>query len=195
MKLIVGLGNPGKEYQGTRHNMGYVVLDKFAEMANGSFDRSMFRGIYGIVKNPALSDDVIIAKPETFMNLSGQFVRPLADFFKIAIDDIVIVYDDMALPEGTIRLREMGSSGGHNGMQNIIDQFKSPAIKRIRIGIGEPAHTGVDWVLSKPSGESENKIAVATDNAAKAIRDIIVNGFPYAMSVYNGQGGKDGQPS
>ena len=164
-------------------------------MANGSFDRTMFKGVYGIIKNPALTDDIIIAKPETFMNLSGQFVRPLADFFKVSIDDILVVYDDMALPEGTIRLRENGSSGGHKGMQNIIEQFASSSIKRIRIGIGEPPHTGVDWVLSKPTGESATKIDTATDSAAKAIRDILVHGFAYAMSIYNGQGGKDGQPS
>jgi PTH1 family peptidyl-tRNA hydrolase len=192
MKLIVGLGNPGKEYAGTRHNMGYLTLDRFADMANGSFDHSGFRGVYGIVKNPDLPEGVIIAKPETFMNLSGEFVRPLADYFKIPVEDIIVVYDDMALPEGAIRLREMGSSGGHKGIQNIIDNFKSPAIKRIRIGIGEPLHTGVDWVLSKPTGESKDRIDAAIDNAAKALRDILIHGFPYAMSVYNGQGGSNG---
>lgn len=192
MKLIVGLGNPGKEYAGTRHNMGYMTLDRFADMANGSFDRSNFKGVYGIIKNRDFSEDIIIAKPETFMNLSGEFVRPLADYFKIPVEDIIVVYDDMALPEGTIRLRESGSSGGHKGIQNIIENFKSPAIKRIRIGIGEPVHTGVDWVLSKPTGESKAKIDTAIDNATKAIRDCLLHGFPYAMSIYNGQGGSNG---
>jgi PTH1 family peptidyl-tRNA hydrolase len=192
MKLIVGLGNPGKEYASTRHNMGYMVLDRFADMANGTFDRSNFKGVYGIVKNPDFPEDIIIAKPETFMNLSGEFVRPLADYFKIRPEDIIVVYDDMALPEGTLRLREMGSSGGHKGIQNIIDNFKSPAIKRIRIGIGEPVHAGVDWVLGKPTGESKIKIDAAIETAAKAIRDILLHGFPYAMSIYNGQGGSNG---
>lgn len=192
MKLIVGLGNPGKEYDGTRHNMGYRAVEAFAEMAKGDFDRTGFKGVYGIIKNPSLPDTVIVAKPETFMNLSGTFVRPLADYFHIEPEDIIIIYDDMALPEGTIRLRPMGSSGGHKGMQNIIENFKNPAIKRIRIGIGEPPHSGVDYVLTKPTGESLEKINSAIELAAKAIRDCLIDGFPKTMSKYNATGGPNG---
>ena len=190
MKLFVGLGNPGKEYVGTRHNMGYEVIDRFAEMAGGVFDKTGFKGIYGIIKNPAFKEPIIICKPETFMNLSGECVKPLADYFKIDVSDIVIVYDEMALPEGQIRLREGGSSGGHKGIANIIQLFGTEKIKRIRVGIGEPPHHNpVDYVLSKPNAESFAKIDAAIADAAKALRDIEIKSFEYAMSIYNGKKG------
>jgi len=186
MKLIAGLGNPGAQYDGTRHNMGFMTLDKFADICTASFDREGFKGVYAIVKTPALPEPVILVKPQTFMNLSGDCVRAIADYFKITIDDLIIVYDDMALPEGTIRLRENGSSGGHKGMQNIIDHYGSDKIRRIRVGIGEPEHNNsIDYVLGKPKGDDLLKIEKATDDAAKALRDILLRGFPYAMSIYN----------
>lgn len=186
MKLIAGLGNPGAQYVGTRHNMGFLTAEKFTDLCASTLDREGFKGIYGIIKNPALPEPVIVVQPQTFMNLSGDCVRPLADYFKLTIDDLIIVYDDMALPEGAIRLRENGSSGGHKGMQNIIDHYGSADIKRIRIGIGEPEHhNSIDYVLGKPKGESLVKLEQATDEAAKALRDILLRGFPYAMSIYN----------
>lgn len=188
MKLFVGLGNPGKEYEWTRHNMGFVTLDKFAEMANGSFDHSDFKGEYGIIKNPLFSEPIIILKPQTYMNLSGTSVRPLADFYKLTPDDIVVVYDDMAIEEGSIRLRLDGSSGGHKGMQNIIDMFSSNKFRRIRVGIGEPpSKDSVNYVLGKPKGDSYEALDFATDNAAKALRDIAMDdsNFSKIMSKYN----------
>ena len=188
MKLIAGLGNPGAQYVGTRHNMGFMTLDKFADLCSASFDREGFNGVYGIIKNPAFPEPIIIVKPQTFMNLSGDCVRPLADYFKIGIEDLIVVYDDMALPEGALRLRENGSSGGHKGMQNIIQHYGSDQIKRIRVGIGEPEHhDSVDYVLGKPQNASLSKLETATDDAAKALRDILLRGFPYAMSIYNAQ--------
>lgn len=188
MKLFVGLGNPGKEYEWTRHNMGFVTLDKFAEMANGSFDHSDFKGQYGIIKNPLFSEPILILKPQTFMNLSGTSVRPLADFYKLTPSDIVVVYDDMAIGEGSIRLRLDGSSGGHKGMQNIIDMFSSNQFRRIRVGIGEPpSKDSVNYVLGKPKGDSYDALNFATDNAAKALRDIAMDdsNFSKIMSKYN----------
>lgn len=187
MKLFVGLGNPGKEYEWTRHNMGFVAIEKFAEMAGGVFDRSDFKGEYGIIRNPSFNEPIIILKPQTFMNLSGTSVRPLADFYKLTPDDIVVVYDDMAIDEGNIRLRLNGSSGGHKGMQNIIDLFASDKIKRIRVGIGEPQHKdSINYVLGKPKGESYEALDFATDNAAKALRDIAMDdNFSKIMSKYN----------
>lgn len=188
MKLFVGLGNPGKEYEWTRHNMGFVTLDKFAEMANGSFDHSDFKGEYGIIKNPLFSEPIIILKPQTYMNLSGTSVRPLADFYKLTPDDIVVVYDDMAIEEGSIRLRLDGSSGGHKGMQNIIDMFSSNKFRRIRVGIGEPpSKDSANYVLGKPKGDSYEALDFATDNAAKALRDIAMDdsNFSKIMSKYN----------
>ena len=188
MKLFVGLGNPGKEYEWTRHNMGFVTLDKFAEMANGFFDHSDFKGQYGIIKNPLFSEPILILKPQTFMNLSGTSVRPLANFYKLTPSDIVVVYDDMAIEEGSIRLRLDGSSGGHKGMQNIIDMFSSNQFRRIRVGIGEPpSKDSVNYVLGKPKGDSYDALDFATDNAAKALRDIAVDdsNFSKIMSKYN----------
>lgn len=185
MKLVVGLGNPGKQYESTRHNMGFMALDKFAEMCKVDFDHQKFNGIYAIVKDPSFPESLLIAKPETFMNLSGDFVRPLMDYYKIAPADLIVVYDDMALPPGKIRLRPAGSSGSHNGMRSIIASIKSEAFPRIRIGIGEPPHSGVDWVLGKPSGEEKTLVEEGIENAAKAIRDALQKGFTYAMNHYN----------
>lgn len=185
MKLVVGLGNPGKQYEFTRHNMGFMAVDQFAEMCRADFDHSKFNGVYAIVKDPAFPDSLIIAKPETFMNLSGDFVRPLMEYYKIEPSDLVVVYDDMALPPGKIRLRPSGSSGSHNGMRSIIANLKTEAFPRIRIGIGEPPHTGADWVLGKPSGEEKTLIDSGIENAAKAIRDALQKGFTYAMNHYN----------
>lgn len=185
MKVVVGLGNPGKEYEGTRHNMGYMVLDAFADMASVDFDHHDFKGVYAIVKNPSFPEPFILAKPETFMNLSGEFVRPLLDYFKIDPSDLLIVFDDMAIPEGTIRLRPGGSSGGHNGLKSIFANLKTEEIKRIKIGIGEPPHSGVEWVLTKPKGESADKIHEAIELGAKAVRDYLLHGFAYAMNHYN----------
>ena len=185
MKLFVGLGNPGKQYEGTRHNMGFIVVDKFMEMAHADFDRSGFHGTYGIVKNPAFPEPIVVLKPETFMNLSGTSVSECVSFFKIDIDDIIVIYDDMAVAEGCIRLRLDGSSGGHKGIQNIIDQLGTQKIKRIRVGIGEPKFNSIDFVLGKPTGESAALIETSTDNAAKALRDIETRGFQYAMNLYN----------
>lgn len=188
MKLFVGLGNYGDNYVGTRHNMGFLTIGKFADLVNGDFDKEGFKGLYGIVKNPLFSEPIVICKPQTYMNLSGTCVRPLADYFKIPLEDIVVVYDDMALPEGSIRLRENGSSGGQKGIQNIIEQYGSDKVHRIRVGIGEPPHNNpIDYVLGKPTGESLAKIEDATDRAAKALRDIELKSFAYAMSIYNAE--------
>lgn len=186
MKLIVGLGNPGKQYEDTRHNMGYKAVDAFADMANVIFDRDKFNGTYGVCKNsPDFKEDFILAKPTTFMNNSGEFVRPFAEYFGIETEDILIVFDDMALKPGVIRLRQEGSSGGQKGMQNIIDQMKTQKIKRIRIGIGEPPFSGVDWVLGKAKGEEADLLEGAVTKASKAIRDYLLHGFLYAMDHYN----------
>lgn len=185
MKLIVGLGNPGKEYEKTRHNMGYMVVDEFAEMAGLSFDKSDFKGVYGILRRDDLDEPVVILKPETFMNNSGESVQPLMDYYKINIDDLVVVYDDMAIEPGKIRLKPFGSSGAHNGMRSIISRIGSENFKRIRVGIGEPKHTGVDWVLGKPAGEEKELIEKAIHEAASAIKDYLFHDWDYAMNHHN----------
>ncbi|MCI6216830.1 MAG: aminoacyl-tRNA hydrolase [Mollicutes bacterium] len=185
MKLIVGLGNIGMQYENTRHNMGFAVIDKFAEMVKVDIDRSKFNGLYTIVKNPAFEEDFILAKPSTYMNLSGQFVSPMMSYFKVSLDELLVIYDDMAIEEGKIRLRPFGSSGSHNGMKSIISSIGSDKFKRIRVGIGEPPHGGADYVLSKIDNDSREKLDIATTNASKAIRDYLLHDFNYAMNHYN----------
>ncbi len=187
MKLIVGLGNPGKEYELTRHNCGFRVLDEFKDIVDVDFDHEDFNGEYAKFK---LDDEyVILFKPMTYMNLSGTAVQKIAHYFKIPTDDILVIYDDMAIKPGELRLRNDGSSGGQKGMQNIIDNLNTDQIKRIRVGIGEPPVKGaVDYVLSKPFGEDKIKIDDAIKRAALAIREYLNHDFAKAMCKYNGGG-------
>ena len=183
MKLIVGLGNPGKEYEATRHNCGFRAIDLFADKAGLVIDKDGFKGLYTSFKLEG--ESIILFKPQTFMNLSGTAVREIVNFYKIDINDIVIVYDDMALAPGEIRLRVKGSSGGQKGMQNIIDNLGTDEIQRIRIGIGEPEYDAVDYVLGKPSKEEKAKIDSALEKAAQAIKEYLVDSFVNAMNKYN----------
>ena len=186
MKLIVGLGNPGKEYAMTRHNCGFRVIDAFADAAGVDIDKEDFRGVYGRLKFNG--EDILLFKPLTMMNLSGTAVQEIIHYFKIDLEDVLIIYDDMAIEPGTIRLRLNGSSGGQKGMQNIIDNLGTEEIKRIRVGIGEPQFDSIDWVLGKPAGDDKVKIDQAIENATKAIREYLIHDFQNAMSKYNGGG-------
>jgi len=186
MKLIVGLGNPGKEYEGTRHNCGFRAIDAYAEMAQVEFNHEDFKGVYAKFKLDG--EDIILFKPQTFMNLSGEAVFAITSYFKIKNDDIVVVYDDMAIEPGELRLRLSGSSGGQKGIQNIIDLLKTENIKRIRVGIGEPKFNAIDYVLGKPSKEEKPLIDKAIENAAFAIREFLLKDFNAAMCKYNGGG-------
>ena len=183
MKLIVGLGNPGKKYEHTRHNMGFDVIDLFSELAQIDIDKEAFKGLVG--RGKVFDEDIYLLKPQTYMNLSGESVRELVSYFKINIEDIIVVFDDMALKPGMIRIRPGGSSGGHKGMQNIIDQLGRQDIKRIRIGIGEPTYDTIDYVLSKPLKEEREQIDLAIKDAAEALKDILKIGFDKAMTKYN----------
>ena len=185
MKLVVGLGNPGKQYELTRHNMGFRVIDRLCEIFYCDLDREKFKGRFTVCKHQMLPEPVIFAKPETFMNLSGEFVRPLMEYYDIALEDLIVIYDDMDIPEGKIRLRPAGSAGSHNGMKSIIANLKSESFKRIRVGIGEPEYSGVDYVLGKLSGESAALADEAIEKAAQAARDALLHGFDYAMNHHN----------
>ena len=184
MKLIVGLGNPGKKYEGTRHNMGFMAVDLLSDQAQIDVDKEVFRGLMG--RGKIFDEDVILFKPTTFMNLSGQAVQEVVHYFKIELEDIVVVYDDMALEPGIIRLRKEGSSGGHKGMQNIIDCLSTEQIKRIRIGIGEPGENNdIDFVLSKPLKDELPLIEEAIENAVRALKEYLKSDFDRAMNKYN----------
>lgn len=183
MKLIVGLGNPGKKYEKTRHNLGYRVVDFLADSLGFNIDKEAFGGLYA--KENIFGEQVILFKPTTFMNLSGNAVQEIVSYFKIDLQDVLVVFDDMALEPGRIRLRPSGSSGGHNGIQDIIKAFKTEEIKRMRIGIGEPENDGVDYVLGKPTKEQAQAIDIAIGEASEAIKDYLRNGFTSAMTKYN----------
>ena len=184
MKLIVGLGNPGKKYENTRHNMGFMAVDLLSDQANIDVDKEVFHGLMG--RGKIYEQDVILFKPTTFMNLSGTAVQEVVHYFKIELEDIVIIYDDMALEPGTIRLRKEGSSGGHKGMQNIIDCLSTEQIKRIRIGIGEPGENDtIDFVLSKPLKDEMPVIEEAIANAVRAVKEMLKSDFDRAMNKYN----------
>ena len=186
MKLIVGLGNPGRQYAMTRHNCGFRVVDAFADAAGVDIDKEQFHGVYGRFKFNG--EDILLFKPLTMMNLSGTAVQEIVHYFKINLEDVLVIYDDMAIEPGTLRLRPDGSSGGQKGMQNIIDNLGTENIKRIRVGIGEPQFDSIDWVLGKPAGEDAAKIDEAIDRATKAIREFLIHNFENAMSKYNGGG-------
>ena len=184
MKLIVGLGNPGKKYENTRHNMGFMAVDLLSDQADIMVDKEVFRGLMG--RGKIFDQDVILFKPTTFMNLSGTAVQEVVHYFKIELEDIVVIFDDMALEPGTIRLRKEGSSGGHKGMQNIIDCLSTEQIKRIRIGIGEPGENdNIDYVLSKPLKDEMPIIEEAIANAVRAVKEMLKSDFDRAMNKYN----------
>ena len=184
MKLIVGLGNPGKKYEGTRHNMGFMAIDLLSDQAQLDVDKEVFHGLMG--RGKIFDQDVILFKPTTYMNLSGTAVQEVVHYFKIAIEDIVVIYDDMALPVGSIRLRKEGSSGGHKGMQNIIDCLSTEEIKRIRVGIGEPGdNDNIDFVLSKPLKDEMPLIEEAISDAVRAVKEYLKSDFDRAMNKYN----------
>ena len=184
MKLIVGLGNPGKEYENTRHNSGFRVVDAFVDDIGIDFNKNDFDGTYARFKLD--DEDVFVFKPLTYMNLSGTAVQKIVHFYKINPDDIVVIYDDLAIKPGEIRLRLDGSSGGQKGMQNIIDNLGTQKIKRIRIGIGEPKFDTIDYVLGKPDKEDAPKIDKAIERAVNALKEYLNNDFQNAMSKYNG---------
>ena len=184
MKLIIGLGNPGKKYENTRHNMGFMAIDLLSDQAQIDVDKEVFHGLMG--RGKIYEQDVILFKPTTFMNLSGTAVQEVVHYFKIDLEDIVVIYDDMALVPGNIRLRKEGSSGGHKGMQNIIDCLSTEQIKRIRIGIGEPGESdNIDYVLSKPLKDEMPTIEEAIANAVRAVKEMLKSDFDRAMNKYN----------
>ncbi|MDN6195396.1 MAG: aminoacyl-tRNA hydrolase [Atopostipes suicloacalis] len=170
MKLIIGLGNPGAKYQLTKHNIGFTVVDQLAKTLNVSFNQTKFKSLYAEAQMGA--EKIVLIKPQTFMNLSGEAVQPWIDFYKLSSDDFLIIYDDMDLAVGKIRLRLKGGSGGHNGMKSIIQQLNGKEFNRIRVGIGRPypKQTVVSHVLSPFRKEDEAAIKEAIYVSVDAIK-------------------------
>lgn len=168
MKLIVGLGNPGKKYENTRHNTGFAVIDRTSAKLNVELDKNKFNADYTMINRNG--EKIYILKPLTYMNLSGEAVAPFMKYFGIEPEDLVVVHDDLDLPVGKIRLRQSGSCGGQNGMRNIIDLLGDSNIKRIRVGIGkDPLIPVVDYVLGKTKKEDLEVYNQALDKASDAL--------------------------
>ncbi len=187
MYLIVGLGNPGKEYTNTRHNVGFEVADALCAKHDIKLNKEKFRAILG--EGRIGSERVIVAKPQTYMNLSGESVREIADWYKIDDENIIIIYDDISLPTGFLRIREKGSAGGHNGIKNIIYQLGSDVFPRIKIGVGKPQNPDYDmkdYVLGKFSKEETEVLIKTAVRAVSAVEEIISADAKSAMNKYNG---------
>ena len=185
--LIVGLGNPGREYEKTRHNAGFRALDILAENLGCKVDKLKFQGLYGQVNYQGKK--VFLLKPQTFMNLSGRSVLQLSAYFNIPPQRIIIMFDDISLEPGRLRVRADGSAGGHNGIKSIIAEVGSQAFPRVKIGVGGKAHPEqdlADHVLSTFSAGEEKALAVSLKNAADAALAIIDKGVPEAANKFNG---------
>jgi PTH1 family peptidyl-tRNA hydrolase len=181
IRLIAGLGNPGPEYSQTRHNIGFLVIDHLAAKFGSVWERSTKWGAL-IAKH----EQVILIKPMTYMNRSGEPLHAVAQFHKIGPQEILVVLDDFALPLGRLRLRARGSSGGHNGLESIIMQFGTDEIPRLRIGIGEaPSEGSVDYVLSRFFEEEGPLVTSTIDRAADAVKCAIDKGIVSAMNNFN----------
>ncbi len=184
LKLIVGLGNPGRSYAAHRHNVGFRCLEHLAEVHGLSFVRDRAKADLASGQIAALR--VLLVKPRTYMNLSGQAVSRLARFYKIAPQDILVIYDDLDLPLGVIRLRPEGGSGGHKGMKSIIESLGSQAFPRLRMGIGRPPDEDVvDYVLSDFTLDEEIAIENACEKAVAAVECFLTKGIAAAMNEYN----------
>ncbi len=189
MKIIVGLGNPGARYEFTRHNIGFLAVDCIADKFDISLNKKSHNAVWG-------KNDIIIAKPQTFMNLSGEAVKSLADYFHIETKDIIVICDDIDLDFGTVRIRKKGGSGGHKGMESIIEQLGTNDFTRIRLGIGRPEKQGqgsgvkwqediADYVLSQFSKEEKATLNQMLDITKEAAGVILQHGIEKAMSEFN----------
>jgi peptidyl-tRNA hydrolase, PTH1 family len=186
LKLIIGLGNPGKKYDNTRHNVGFEVIDKLASSLDAPLDKQKFNGIYG--QTLINGEKVILLKPLTYMNLSGESVRPLMDYFDIDVEDIVVIYDDLDLATGVIRLRQKGSPGGHNGMKSLVQHLGTEKFKRVRIGISRPTNgmSVPNYVLGTFNKDEQPLIDEAIEKSAAACKRWIETPFIQVMNEYNG---------
>jgi len=185
MKLIVGLGNPGREYENHRHNLGFKVIDSLAKEYNIDICHKKFKAIYG--KGNIKNDSIVLVKPLTYMNLSGESVIGLSNFFKISIEDILVIADDLNIDFGRIRIRKDGSDGGHNGLKSIISCLGSKSFPRIRLGIGLPKHSGdvSNYVLSQFNDEEKKELDTFINKAKDAIVCVITDSIEKGMNQYN----------
>ena len=185
--LIVGLGNPGREYERSRHNCGFRAIDILADKLGCKIDRAKFQGLYG--QTTYKGKKLMLLKPMTYMNLSGRSVLQLSAYFSIPPQKIIVLFDDISLEPGRLRIRPDGSAGGHNGIKSIIQELGSQTFPRVKIGVGAKPHPDydlADWVLSSFSAHEEKALTVSLPNAADAALAIIDSGVPEAANRFNG---------
>ena len=185
--LIVGLGNPGKEYEHTRHNTGFRAIDTLAQKLDCKIDKAKFEGLYTQLNYGDIR--LFLLKPLTFMNLSGRSVLQLSAYFSIPPERIIVLFDDISLPPGRLRIRGEGSAGGHNGIKSIIAELGSQSFPRVKIGVGAkptPEYDLANWVLSSFSASENEALAVSLKNAGDAALMIIDKGVPEAANRFNG---------
>ena len=183
--LVAGLGNPGQKYQNTRHNMGFLTVDLLAEQKNIKLNRVKFKSAYNILSFAGYR--CLVMKPQTYMNLSGEAVREAAQFYKVPADHVLVIYDDVALPVGKLRVRPTGSAGGHNGIKNIIAHLGTQDFPRIKIGTGAPEDKDgmIDWVIGVPSQKEREVLLEAFRRAIEAAACVIEHGCQRAMNDFN----------
>ena len=186
--LIVGLGNPGREYEKTRHNTGFRAMDILAEKLNAKVDRLKFQGLYTQVNYGGKK--LFLLKPQTYMNLSGRSVLQLSAYFGIPPQRIIVMFDDISLEPGRLRVRAEGSAGGHNGIKSIIASLGTDVFPRVKVGVGDKPHPDydlADWVLSAIAKEDQEAFGTALHHAAEAVLCIVENGTEKAAAAYNGK--------
>jgi PTH1 family peptidyl-tRNA hydrolase len=195
LTIVAGLGNPGSKYENTRHNVGFMAVDLLSKKYGIKVNR---------LKNKALTGDglingerVLLVKPQTFMNLSGESIRDIVQWYKVPVENLIVIYDDVDLPVGALRIRSKGSSGTHNGMRSVIYQLQSDGFPRIRIGIGKAPEGWelADYVLGRLSPEEIPLLGESTERAAEAAAHIVAKGVTAAMNKYNDAGKLCHQPS
>lgn len=184
MKLIVGLGNPGSTYDNTRHNMGFMLLDHYAHLKKLEFNKQKFDGLYTeFIVN---GEKVILMKPQSYINLSGNVIKKYIDFYKINISDLLIISDDLDMPFGKIKLKYKGSSGGHNGLKNIISNLKTENFNRIKVGISNDKKIETkDYVLAKLSAEERDNFIKVKETVSNILNDYFLLTFDNLMNKYN----------
>ena len=186
--LIVGLGNPGAEYARTRHNTGFLALDELAGMLGVKVERSRFRALTGTANYRG--NKLILMKPQTYMNASGMAVEPAAHFYKVPPERVLVIFDDISLPVGRLRVRKDGSAGGHNGLKSIIHELGSENFPRVKVGVGAKPHPDydlADWVLSVVGKDEQPAYQAAIRYAAEATLTVIDEGVPAAAAKFNGK--------
>jgi PTH1 family peptidyl-tRNA hydrolase len=185
IKMIVGLGNPGSRYARNRHNVGFQIVDALAEKYHLRFDKGQFKAL--VASGRIDCQRVLLVKPQTYMNLSGDAVQPLARYYKIELEDLMVVFDDMDLPVGVIRLRPFGGAGGHNGMKSIIQRLGGQGFPRLRVGVGRPPGRmdAAAYVLQNFGDDEEAIMAQVRDRAVQALETWLESGIDAAMNAFN----------